>query len=70
MSPVDHCGGFWGSSGNHVWQIAAHLERRGTPIGPLDCLIAAHALSLDAILVTHNEREFSRAPELKVENWV
>ena len=38
--------------------IRADLERRGRPIGPLDVLIAAHALSLDATLVTNNEREF------------
>lgn len=45
------------------------LERRGTPIGSMDTLIAAHALSLDAILVTNNEREFGRAPDLKLVNW-
>ena len=45
------------------------LERQGTPIGPLDTLIAAHALSLDVTLVTNNTREFSRVPDLKVVNW-
>jgi tRNA(fMet)-specific endonuclease VapC len=50
--------------------IRAKLERQGTPIGSLDALIAAHALSLDAILVTNNVREFSRVPALQVENWV
>lgn len=45
------------------------LERLGTPIGPLDTLIAAHALSLDAILVTNNLREFSRVKNLRLENW-
>lgn len=49
--------------------IRALLERRGTPIGSLDTLIAAHALSLDAILVTNNEREFGRVPQLKLTNW-
>ena len=46
------------------------LEKQGTPIGPLDYLIAAHALSLGVILVTNNEREFKRVAGLQVENWV
>ncbi len=50
--------------------IRATLERRGTPIGPLDFLIAAHALSLGCTLVTHNTREFRRVPGLTVEDWV
>jgi tRNA(fMet)-specific endonuclease VapC len=50
--------------------IRAELERQGTPIGSLDTLIAAHALSLGVTLVTNNEREFSRVPGLQVENWV
>jgi len=45
------------------------LEESGAPIGALDTLIAAHALSLDCPLVTNNEREFSRVPGLRVENW-
>ena len=45
------------------------LEQAGTPIGPNDMLIAAHALALDATLVTANEREFRRVPGLRVENW-
>lgn len=50
--------------------VRARLERAGTPIGPLDTLIAAHALALDVTLVTGNEREFARVPGLKVENWL
>ena len=50
--------------------VRAALERLGTPIGSLDTLIAAHALSLDVTLVTNNEREFSRVPDLRVANWV
>jgi tRNA(fMet)-specific endonuclease VapC len=50
--------------------IRAALERQGTPIGSLDTLIAAHALSLDVTLVTNNEREFLRVPGLKIVNWV
>lgn len=48
----------------------AVLENRGTPIGSLDTLIAAHAVSLDVTLVTNNVREFERVPGLRVENWV
>lgn len=51
-------------------QIRAELERKGTPIGSLDTLIAGHAVSLGVSLVTNNEREFSRVPGLNVENWV
>ena len=46
------------------------LEARGSPIGPLDTQIAAHALALDAILVTHNRREFDRVPGLRVDDWM
>ena len=51
-------------------RVRAELERLGTPMGPLDTLIAAHALNLDVTLVTNNEREFSRVSDLRVENWV
>ena len=51
-------------------QIRADLERAGTPIGSMDLLIAAHAVSLEAVLVTNNEREFRRVPTLRIENWV
>lgn len=50
--------------------IRARLEKQGTPIGSLDTLIAAHALSLQVILITNNIKEFSRVPNLKSENWV
>ena len=50
--------------------IRADLEARGTPIGPLDTLIAAHAKSLNYILVTNNEKEFNRINGLQIENWV
>lgn len=49
--------------------VRAALEARGTPIGPLDTLIAAHALALDVMLVTHNTREFARVPGLRVADW-
>ena len=50
-------------------KIRAELEQKGVPIGPLDMLIASHALSLDVILVTNNMREFERIAGLKIENW-
>lgn len=49
--------------------VRYHLEKAGSQIGPLDTLIAAHALALGVCLVTNNEREFNRVPELKIENW-
>lgn len=51
-------------------RIRAALRRKGTPIGPLDELIAAHAKSKRLILVTNNTREFERVEGLAVENWV
>lgn len=50
-------------------QVRADLSKRGTPIGPLDTLIAAHALSLGAVLVTNNTREFKRVRGLPIEDW-
>ena len=50
--------------------LRAELERRGTPIGSLDTMIAAHALSLQAKLITNNTREFAQVPGLHVDNWV
>jgi tRNA(fMet)-specific endonuclease VapC len=49
--------------------IRASLESRGTSIGPMDLLIAAQAISQGLILVTDNEREFSRVEGLEIENW-
>jgi len=50
--------------------LRADLERRGTPIGLLDTMIAAHALSHLATLITNNTRDFALVPSLRVENWV
>lgn len=50
--------------------LRADLERRGQPIGPMDMMIAAHALALDATLVTHNTREFVRVKGLRLDDWV
>ncbi len=49
--------------------IRAELEAPGTPIGANDLLIAAHAISLDATLVTDHTAEFRRVPNLRIENW-
>ena len=51
-------------------KIRAALEQKGTPIGSLDTFIAAHARSLNLTLVSNNEKEFQRVPDLAIENWV
>lgn len=53
----------------HYGEIRHVLRKRGRPIGANDLLIAAHARSLDAVLVTNDEEEFGRVPDLQVENW-
>ena len=50
-------------------KVRADLEKKGMPIGPLDSMIAGHALSAGCIIVTNNVGEFSRVKGLKVENW-
>jgi len=50
--------------------VRSSLEKRGKPIGPLDTLIAAHALAQGAVLVTGNTREFAKVKDLPVENWL
>lgn len=50
-------------------QVRAKLERAGTPIGPLDTLIAAQAVARKLVLVSNNESEFSRVAGLRLENW-
>ena len=50
-------------------RLRHQLERRGNPIGPLDTLIAAHALSLRATVVTNNIRHFAQVPGLATESW-
>ena len=59
-TPVDH----------QYASLRHHLTRQGTPIGPNDLLIAAHALANDLTVVTANIGEFSRVSGLKVENWL
>ena len=54
----------------HYGQIRDHLNNQGTPIGPNDLLIAAQVRALDLTLVTANTHEFSRVPNLRIENWL
>lgn len=58
------------NAASHYGYIRTYLEKKGTPIGPLDQMIAGHAQSLNSILVTNNTKEFSRVPKLKIEDWV
>ncbi len=61
----------WPFQAAHVYgEIRAHLEASGMIIGANDLLIAAHALFLEAVLVTGNVREFKRVPGLNIENWI
>lgn len=59
-----------GPADEHYADIRAELERAGTPIGSHDLFIAAHARSRDMTLITHNMREFTRVPGLRVEDWL
>lgn len=54
----------------HYGKIRQRLACSGTPVGPNDLFIAAHALALDLTVVTANERKFARVPGLRVENWL
>lgn len=58
------------NAGKHYGLIRSQLKKEGTPIENNDLLIAAHARSIDAVLVTNNVREFERVPNLVIENWV
>ena len=49
--------------------LRVDLERRGTPIGALDTMMAAHALSQQALLVTNDTREFAKVTGLQLDNW-
>ena len=55
---------------HHYARLRVDLERKGTPIGSNNMLIASHALALDATLVTASTREFARIEGLKLENWL
>ena len=58
------------SAAAHAGQIRAELASLGMPIGPYDQLIAGHARSQGLVLVTNNEKEFTRVTGLRTENWV
>ncbi len=60
---------FHATAAEEYGKIRAELERKGTPIGPMDLLIAGHARSEGLILVTNNTREFERVEGLTVEDW-
>lgn len=60
---------FGAAAASEYGEIRAYLQSQGTPIGPLDMLIAAHARVEGMTLVTNNMREFERVPELDLENW-
>ena len=57
------------NAANCYGKIRATLEKKGMPIGPLDMMIAGHALSLNYTVVTNNTNEFARIENLKLENW-
>lgn len=59
-----------GEATHHYERIRSELKKAGSPVGAMDLLIAAHALMLDAILVTDNIVEFQRIAGLKTENWL
>lgn len=50
-------------------RVRAELESAGTPIGPLDKIISAQGLALQAVVVTNNTREFAKVPGLMIEDW-
>ena len=58
------------NTAKHYGTIRAFLNKQGTPIGNNDLLIAAHARSLNYVMVTNKVREFDRVPDLTIENWV
>ena len=60
---------FDSSAAESYGKIRADLEKQGTPIGPLDMMIAGHARSLGYTVVTNNTKEFQRVDRLKLENW-
>ncbi len=57
------------NAANNYGKIRADLEKKGTPIGPLDMMIAGHAQSLGYTVVTNNIKEFARVDNLKTVNW-
>lgn len=60
---------FGAAAASEYGALRPYLQNKGTPIGPLDMLIAGHALAEGLTLVTNNVREFERVPDLQLENW-
>ena len=60
---------FGAAAASEYGVLRTHLQNKGTPIGPLDMLIAGHALAEGLTLVTNTVREFERVPDLRLENW-
>lgn len=58
------------SAADHYAKLRGSQKMTGNHVGYMDTLIVCHALAENLILVTHNERDFSRIPGLKIENWV
>jgi tRNA(fMet)-specific endonuclease VapC len=58
------------SAAEHYGEIRAYVEAQGLPLGAMDLMIAAHARSVGAVLVTNNTKHFRRVPRLKLENWI
>jgi tRNA(fMet)-specific endonuclease VapC len=58
------------NASHYYGRIRSQLEKQGNIIGPLDMLIAAHAISRELAIITNNTKEFRRIRSLKVENWV
>jgi tRNA(fMet)-specific endonuclease VapC len=69
LSPLE-VADFDAAAARQYGHLRAALEAAGTPIGPLDLQIAAHALALSVTLVSNNTREFERVPGLSLANWV
>lgn len=61
---------FGAAAASEYGEIRTFLQKQGTPIGPLNMLIAGHAKAEEITLVTNNVREFERVPLLEIENWV
>jgi len=66
VEPFDERAAWWAA---RVRAYLGRLKPNAQPIGPYDMLLAGHALALDAVVVTHNVREFSRVPGLQIEDW-
>jgi tRNA(fMet)-specific endonuclease VapC len=68
LAPLDVLD-FTAEDAHRYGQVRTKLEKAGKPIGPLDTLIASHAVARGFILVTNNTAEFKRVPDLALENW-